>query len=448
MSTGDTTSGGTRSEVAKFAAVWAASLLSSVGSALSAFVLGVWVLQTTRSVTAFALVMLAAMLPPVLLGPIAGVVIDRIDRRVALVGADAAGAVVTAAMALQAYLGQLTTWQVYVATALSACFATFHFTAYQVITPLLVPKRHLGRANGLMQLSMAMQIAAPAVAGALLPVLGLAGVLLIDGVTFTIAITVLLSVRLPRSLLRPEQPAQRPALRADLTHGWRYLRAQPALLTLALVFTGYNFTFALAGVLVQPLILSFASPTTLGLLMLAGGSGLFAGSLVMGVWGGPSRKTAGMAVFMAIGAVALALHALRPSVLLIALVAPLFLFTLPVVQACGRTIFQTKVETASLGRVIGTSQALGQAAQPLAYLLAGPLVERVAEPLLRADGALAGSVGMVTGTGPGRGIAAVFLLAALLLAALAAVTMFHPALRSVETDLPDARPDTEPAHAS
>ncbi|HXV92862.1 MAG TPA: MFS transporter [Pseudonocardia sp.] len=438
-----------RSDVAKFAGVWVASLLSSVGSALSGFVLGVWMLQTTGSVTAFALVMLTGMLPPVLLGPVAGVIVDRFDRRVVLIAADAPSALVTGVMALLASGGQLATWHVYVATAVTSACGVFHFTAYQAITPLLIPQRHLGRANGLMQLGMAVQIAAPAMAGALLPVLGLAGVLLIDVVTFAVAITVLLAVRLPRSLLRPERTAEPLAWRADLGHGWRYLRARPALLALAFVFTGYNFVYGLAGVLVQPLILSFASPTTLGLLMLAGGSGLFVGSLVMGAWGGPARKMTGISLFMAIGAVALVLHALRPSVLLIALVAPLFLFTLPVVQACGRTIFQNKVEDASLGRVLGTGNALGQAAQPLAYLMAGPLVERLAEPMLRPGGALAGSVGLVTGTGPGRGIAAVFLLTALLLLALAAVTVLHPALRSVETALPDARgEDTEPAHAS
>jgi hypothetical protein len=157
----------------------------------------------------------------------------------------------------------------------------------------------------------------------------------------------------------------------------------------------------------------------------------------------------GVSLFMALGAVALALHALSPSALLIAIVAPLFLFTLPVVQGCARTIFQTGVEPAALGRVMGTTHALGQAAQPLAYLLAGPLAEGVAEPLLRPEGALAGSVGLLTGVDPGRGIAALFLLSALLLLALAALSAFLPALRDVgpapASPAPDA--DLEPTRA-
>jgi hypothetical protein len=215
------------------------------------------------------------------------------------------------------------------------------------------------------------------------------------------------------------------------------------------VLTGYNFAFGLAGVLIQPLILSFASPAVLGVLMLAGGSGVLVGSLVMGVWGGPRRRMTGVSLFMALGAVALALHALGPSAVLIGIAAPLFLFTLPVVQGCARTIFQTEVDPGALGRVMGTTHALGQAAQPLAYLVAGPLAEQVAEPLLRPDGALAGSVGLLTGVGPGRGIAALFLLSTLLLLALAALSTFLPALRTVESapaaTAPDA--DLEPTRA-
>ncbi|GAA0942763.1 MFS transporter [Actinocorallia libanotica] len=430
-------------EILRFALVWGTSLVSSVGSALTSFVLGVWVYQTTGSVTGFALVMLAAMLPPVLLGPLAGVVADRFDRRKVLVAADCAGGTVTAVLAVLVHTGNLHPVHVCVAAAVGAAAGTFHFTAYQAITPLLVPARHLGRANGLMQLGMAAQIAAPAVAAALLAAVGTGGVILLDLASFAVAVGTLLAVRLPEHVLRPERPAAPPPLRADLVQGWRYLRERRPLLLLALVFTGYNFVYGLAGVLVQPLILAFAPPATLGVLMLAGGCGVLAGSLAMGAWGGPRRRMNGITLFMLAGAAALVLHAPSPSPLLVGAAAAVFLFTLPIVQGCGRTLFQTKVEPAALGRVTGTVQALGQAAQPLAYLAAGPLSEQVAEPLLAPGGALAGSVGVLTGTGDGRGIAALFLLAAVLLAALAATTL-TPSLRTLERTLPDTLPDIPP----
>jgi MFS transporter, DHA3 family, macrolide efflux protein len=139
-----------------------------------------------------------------------------------------------------------------------------------------------------------------------------------------------------------------------------------------------------------------------------------------------------------VAGVALLLHAPRPSTLLIAVAAPLFLFTLPVVNACVHTVLQTKVPDEALGRVMGTAHMLAQAAMPVAYLAAAPVAEHLAEPALRDGGPLAGSLGRLIGVGPGRGFAAMFLLSGVSLLVLAAVVFAAPALRRLETDLPDA----------
>src|SRR5690606_11418437 len=106
------------------------------------------------------------------------------------------------------------------------------------------------------------------------------------------------------------------AVLEDLGAGWQHLRAKAGLTGLVAALTGFNFTFAVAGVLVQPLILSFAGPGVLGVLMFAGGAGMLAGGLVMGAWGGPKRKIVGMTAFMGLGGVFLVLHSLTPSPLL------------------------------------------------------------------------------------------------------------------------------------
>lgn len=440
-----------RGDVLRFVGVWLTSVLSGVGSALTGFVFGVWVYQTTGSVTGFALIMLTSILPSMLIGPFAGVVVDRFDRRVVLIVTDCAVAVSTAAIGLLYVTDHLQVWHVYVAGAVGAACGAFHQTAYQAMTPLLIPKRHLGRANGFMQAAWAAQIAAPLGAGALLATVGMGGVIVIDLVTFVIAVGALIVVRLPASVVRPEQPAELPSLRSDLVYGLRYLRERGGLLGLVSVLTGFNFAFAAAGVLVQPLILSFAGAATLGVLMFAGGSGLFIGAMTMGVWGGPRRKITGVWVFTLIGGLAMAAHSLRPSALLIGLMAPLFLFTLPVVNGCAHTVLQLKVEQHALGRVMGTVHTLSQAATPLAYMLAAPVAEHVTNPALEPGGSLAGSVGRLVGVGPGRGIAALFLVAGGLLVILAAVVATVPRLRRVESELPDAVAETaddEPARDS
>jgi hypothetical protein len=82
---------------------------------------------------------------------------------------------------------------------------------------------------------------------------------------------------------------------------------------------------------------------------------------------------------------------------------------------------------------------------PLAFILAGPLADRLAEPLMTPGGALAsGPLGSLLGTGPGRGIGLVFVMAGLLLAAASAVALAYRPIRQVETDLPDALVDSSP----
>ncbi|GAA4085214.1 MFS transporter [Nonomuraea soli] len=427
----------------RFASLWLAELVSVVGSALTAFVLSVWVYQETGSELHFAATLLCAVVPGLIVSPVAGVIADRFDRKLMLILGDAGAASWTLVLAWLISTGQLAVWHVYVGTALGAAAAAFHLTVYQAMTPLLVPSRHLGRANGLMQASWAMQIAAPVAAGTLLESAGLRGVVLIDLASFAVAVGVVLATRLPAHVVRPE-PARPPRWRADLLYGLTYLRDH-GLLPLVAISAGFNLIFAAAGVLIRPLILSFASPATLGLLVFLGGAGMFAGSLVMGAWGGPRAKVAGAGAFMLLAAVALAAHGLRPSVALIAVAAPLFLFTLPAVTSCLATVIQTKTATAALGRVQATGRTLGQLAMPPAYLGAALLAEWSAEPLMRENGALAGSVGELIGTGPGRGIALLYLVFGLLMAALAAIVLLLPRLRGIEDRMPDAARDAEPS---
>ncbi|MER5642997.1 MFS transporter [Streptosporangium sp. NPDC002524] len=434
-----------RADALRFAGIWSAELVSVIGSSLTGFVLSVWVYQESGSETQFALTMLCATLPGILITPFSGVIVDRFDRKWVLVLSDCGAALSTAALLLIVQTESLAVWHVYVATAIGAICGTFHLTVYQALTPLLVPERHLGRANGLMQASWGLQIAAPVAAGTLLEVIGLRGVLLMDLLSFAVATVVVLATRLPRSATRPESVASPPSLGSDLLFGLRHLRSH-GLFPLVAVFAAFNLLFAVAGVLIRPLILSFTGPATLGVLVFAGGAGLFAGSLVMGLWGGPRRRITGVSLFMGVGGIALAAHGLSPSVALIAVVAPAFLFILPVVNGSVMTVLQLKTEAGALGRVLATARTLGQCAVPIAYLTAAPAAEHLTGPLLMPGGTLAGSVGELIGTGPGRGIALIYLIDGFLLVVLAVTTFVLPRLRRLEREIPDA-PKADPAPA-
>jgi MFS transporter, DHA3 family, macrolide efflux protein len=427
-------------EMRTFLLLWLGQVVSTVGSALTGFVLGVWVYQLTGSATQFALIAACAVVPGIFLSPVAGAIVDRYDRRWIMILADVGAALSTGTLALLYLGGVLEVWHIWVATAFTAACNAFQNPAYSASLVLLVPKEHLGRANGLVQTGQSMSIIAPVVAAGLVAAIGIPGVIAIDLGTFLFAMFVLALIRIPRPAATAAGAAVRGSLWREATVGWTYLRDRPGLMWLALLFGFFNFFIAVSAVLVQPLILSFASIGVLGWLMMAGGSGMLAGSLTMSAWGGPRRRIHGVLGFLGIGGFALFLHGMAPSPWLIAFVAPAFLFTIPIISGSCFAILQTRIPPDLQGRVFATTRMLSLSAMPLAYLAAGPLADRVFEPAMAPGGALAATLGSWIGVGAGRGIAVMFMTSGLVLVVIAVTAYLSPVIRNVEDDQPAPSP--------
>ncbi|HYW07375.1 MAG TPA: MFS transporter, partial [Longimicrobium sp.] len=175
-----------------FTTVWAGQLVSMIGTALTDFGVGVWVYQKTGSATAFALILLFTVLPSIVISPIAGALVDRWDRRVVMLLADTGAALSTLAMAGLLMVDRLEVWHVCVAVTVAATLRTFQWPAWSATTSLLVPEEHLGRASGMMNFARsASQVVGPLLAGVLVGIIGLEGVIVIDFITFGVAVLTL-----------------------------------------------------------------------------------------------------------------------------------------------------------------------------------------------------------------------------------------------------------------
>jgi MFS transporter, DHA3 family, macrolide efflux protein len=139
------------------------------------------------------------------------------------------------------------------------------------------------------------------------------------------------------------------------------------------------------------------------------------------------------------------LAGVRPSPLLFGLGLFIYNFALMIDDGCYITILQSKVAQDVQGRLFALNHMLTKGALPLAYLLAGPLADGVFKPLLVEGGPLAGSLGLVIGTGPGRGMGLIFILAGALTIAVATAAYLYPRIRLIETELPDTTPIAEEA---
>jgi hypothetical protein len=100
-------------------------------------------------------------------------------------------------------------------------------------------------------------------------------------------------------------------------------------------------------------------------------------------------------------------------------------------------IWQTKVEPDIQGRVFAMRSMLSRSIMPVAFLSAGPLADRVFEPLMSEGGALAPLFGNLIGVGPGRGIGLLFMTSGLLIALVTLLAYSYPRMRLVEDELPD-----------
>ncbi len=422
-----------------FFLIWGGQVVSLTGTALTDFALGVWVYQRTGSATQFALISFSAILPAIVLLPVAGAIVDRWDRRLAMIVGDGGAALGTLVMWLLLLAGRLEVWHICLLNAFSSACSAFQGPAYTSVTTLLVPPKHLGRANGMIQLGeAAAEITAPMLAGALIMAIGLHGIILIDLLTFLFAVFALLIVKVPQ----PEPTAAGREGKGSFVHevayGWAYIRARPGLLGLLFFFAVSNLTTNMIMVLIYPLILSFSTAMVMGTIASIAGSGMLLGALAMSAWGGPRRRVHGVLGFSTLCGIMVCVCGLRPNAILIGAAAFVFLFSAQFVTGCSQALWQNKVEPDVQGRVFATRWAIVSSTAPLARLLAGPLTDNLFEPWLAIGGPLASSVGQIIGSGPGRGVGFLFIVLGSLrvLASLGAFS--YPRVRFVEKELPDA----------
>ncbi len=429
-----------------FIIIWAGQVVSIVGSGLTGFALAVWIFQRTGEATPFALTALFASLPRVLIAPVAGAVVDRVSRRTIMILADTGNALLTLAVFLMLRSGELQIWQIFTVAGVGSIFSGFQEPAYMASITMLVPKRHFARASGMVQMASAIEsLVAPLVAGILFVSIGLQGIVLIDFATFFFAIGALLFVRIPDPEPTEEEREEQRTVWGDIAFGWNYLRARSGLLGLLIYFGLVNYMLNGVFVLLGPMILSFTTAATLGVLQTVMGVGMLVGSIAISTWGGPSRKVLGLLSFIGIGGVGLAVMGLQASPWVIGGGLLMLALMVPMASGTSQAIFLSKVEPAVQGRVFAMRGMVARSIIPLAFLTAGPLADRVFEPLMRDPGSpVLAAVGELIGTGAGRGIGLMFVAAGLLMLIATGVAYAYPGVRLVEQQLPDVVDDEEP----
>lgn len=435
-----------------FLLIWFGQLVSMLGTGMTNFALSFYLFEKTGQATALTIAIFCFVTPSILLSPVAGALVDRSNRKLVVILTDLAAGIVTIAWLLIVLTtGDLELWQVYLGNAITGAFNAFQFPAFSAAVTLMIPKEQFGRASGMLDFAgSASNILAPAFAGALLGPIGLGGIMAIDVATFVIAILAVIVVYMPQPAAEPlPSDGQRPSLWQDSLYGFRYILQRPSLLGLQFAFTAINFISAFGGVIAIPMILARTanSAGTLATVESIAAAGGVVGGLVMSIWGGPKRRVRGVLWGMS------AESLLGPIVLgasqgIVGWAFGSFMSQafIPVINGSNQAIWQSKVPPAVQGRVFATRRMIAQFSFPIAVLFAGPLADRVFEPAMQG-GAAAAIFGPLVGTGPGAGMGLMIALSGVFGAAVGIVGYLIPAVRNVETILPDfdAAPAPTPA---
>lgn len=363
-----------------FFSIWTGQAFSLVGSKVAQFALVWWLTKLTGSATVLATASLVAIVPEILLGPIAGAYVDRWNRRAIMIVADGVIALASLWLAYLFWTGAIQVWHVYVVMLVRAIGGSFHWPAMQSSTSLMVPKEHLARVAGLNQtMNGALNIIGPPLGALLLELLPLYGVMFVDVGTALLAIVPLFFVHIPQPRRKDmEVEAEgKPSIWSDMRDGLRYIRTWPGLMALIasamLVKIALTPAFALLPLLVSEHFHGDAAQ--LSLLEAVAGGGIVVGGLILSVWGGFRRKIYTTLMGLTILGLGLVLLGLAPGHLFwLALGGALVIgLTIPLVDGPIMAILQGTVAPEMQGRVFTIMGSLLLITSPIGLAIAGPV---------------------------------------------------------------------------
>ncbi len=365
----------------RFFSIFTGQAFSLFGSSLVQFALIWYLTQKTGSATILATASLFGMLPQILLGPIAGTVVDRGNRRIIMIVSDASIALSTLVLVYLFSAGLVQIWHIYLILAIRSAGGAFHYPAMASSTSLMVPEKHLSRVAGANQtLQGLISIVAPPIGALLVATLSNPQILMIDVVTAIMGITPLFFFSVPQpQRSEAHSSAQKNSFLQDMGAGFKYMASWPGLLMLGLMATLLNFLMAPTSALTPLLVTKYfqLGALELGSLDSFFGVGMIAGGITLSVWGGFKRKIVTSLTGIALFSFAILAIAAAPAdkfwIMMVSMAV--IGFMMPIVNGPIHALFQSVVEPEMQGRVLSLVGSVAQAMMPIGFLIAGPVTD-------------------------------------------------------------------------
>lgn len=416
----------TRPWLRTFLVIFTSQAFSLLGSSAVNFALVWWLTAKTGSATVLAYAGIAALLPQALLGPVAGPFVDRWDRWLTIIGADIFVAATSVVLIAAFAAGEPSAAFVIAVIAARSVGAAFHTPASQAAVPMYVPAEQLMRVSGWnFFLGSGVAMAAPVLGAFLMGVAPMTLIIAVDVVGATVAVILLMLVRIPHPQ-RAEEDAAGSGLVAEFVTGWRELVRHHGLLDLTVVLVVVTLIYMPINALFPLMTRAHFGGEAIeaSIVELSFGAGMLIGSLAIG-W--LSARSSGVKLvgsgLLLLGAL-IGVAGLLPTNAFWAFAALSIGmgFSAPLFGAPITAMFQTLIDPSKLGRVMSLYMTLSMLVAPVGLLLAGPLAEKT-------------------------GVATWFAISGALIVLCAFVALALPAIRALDEAMalaPAEQPDSPP----
>lgn len=363
---------------------WVATVITRFGDSLDSIAYMWMVLKLTGSTLAMGTIMVANMLPNIVLGPFAGVLADRYDRKWMVVLCDIARGLLVMGVAALFYAGRAETWMLYTTTVIGSIFETIQAPARQAITPSIVEQSDLINANSMNSLSESVaQVVGIGAAGAVIAVANTAGAVAVDAVTFWVSAALIATMRIPRQP-KARAPLNVRSFLTELGEGLRFV-GKTRVILLCIILAGLtNFFLGPINVLMPAFfkLELHLPPSSLSTAFLFETAAMLLGSLLITPLARRLKdvETMRLGLFMLAAGYA-ALYFTRD---VVSISACLFISGLgvPLASAGLRTILQHGTPLNIMGRVSAVMNTLVLSAMPLSTAVSGALGEKIYAPYL------------------------------------------------------------------
>ena len=412
-------------------------VLSQIGSRMTGIALGIRIFQDTGNTTPVLLTSFFSSIPLIVGGSFAGVLIDHWKRRTVLWITDTVSALCTLLLLIAFFTDSFALWQLYLLSFIGGIMDMFQRPAMDASTTMLVPEDKRDRANVIRQLIGPMAgIIAPVVTGFLYAVIQVTGVMIVDLLTFFIAVGTLFLIHIPQPKRKEEGALTFSFFISEYRKGLRFLLDRKVILALMCFAALINLFLAGPMNLSTPYILTLlGGEEQLGILLGMMNAGMVVGGILMMIFGGTRPRVHGIMIGLLFRSSCLIFYGLSRSPLALGISLFLIFFTTPLIDASFMSIMQVKTPPEMQGRVFSILFQLMYLVNPLSYIITGPLVDKVLEPAV--GGANWHFVAPLVGSQPGSGMGLLMVVAGALMFIDSAVMYAWRKTRTMEADLPD-----------